>query len=100
MSGPVWLLRLNESEQIGVDLVLMRGREAVRRARIVDFLRTLDEPGRFLRRVLDRDDLVVLPVHNQGRNVELQIGRAHAELQSLMRISYAVFCLTKNTTNH
>src|SRR3546814_10917891 len=25
-----------------------------------------------------------------------QIGRAHAELQSLMRHSYAVFCLTKN----
>src|SRR3546814_5208448 len=24
-----------------------------------------------------------------------QIGRAHAELQSLMRISYAVFCLKK-----
>src|SRR3546814_1253747 len=27
-----------------------------------------------------------------------QIGRAHAELQSLMRISYAVFCLKKKTT--
>src|SRR3546814_5706576 len=26
-----------------------------------------------------------------------EIGRAHAELQSLMRISYAVFCLTKKT---
>src|SRR3546814_1981498 len=26
-----------------------------------------------------------------------QIGRAHVELQSLMRISYAVFCLKKNT---
>src|SRR3546814_6208279 len=25
----------------------------------------------------------------------LQIGRAHSELQSLMRISYAVFCLKK-----
>src|SRR3546814_6259695 len=25
----------------------------------------------------------------------LQIGRAHADLQSLMRISYAVFCLKK-----
>src|SRR3546814_2342870 len=29
-----------------------------------------------------------------------QIGRAHAELQSLMRISYAVFCLKKKTKNH
>src|SRR3546814_1865259 len=27
-----------------------------------------------------------------------QIGRAHAELQSLMRISYAVFCLKKKKT--
>src|SRR3546814_5542869 len=26
---------------------------------------------------------------------ELEIGRAHSELQSLMRISYAVFCLKK-----
>src|SRR3546814_10115092 len=26
-----------------------------------------------------------------------EIGRAHSELQSLMRISYAVFCLKNNT---
>src|SRR3546814_7252091 len=29
------------------------------------------------------------------RLVHFQIGRAHSELQSLMRISYAVFCLKK-----
>src|SRR3546814_2089904 len=29
-----------------------------------------------------------------------KIGRAPSELQSLMRISYAVFCLKKNTTLH
>src|SRR3546814_4448031 len=29
----------------------------------------------------------------------LEIGRAHAELQSLMRISYAVFCLKTKKTN-
>src|SRR3546814_7919337 len=29
-----------------------------------------------------------------------QIGRAHAELQSLMRISYAVFCLKKKNKKH
>src|SRR3546814_8812696 len=29
-----------------------------------------------------------------------QIGRAHAELQSLMRISYAVFCVQKKKTKH
>src|SRR3546814_6304643 len=28
-----------------------------------------------------------------------KIGRAHVELQSLMRISYAVFCLKKKNTN-
>src|SRR3546814_8390422 len=30
-----------------------------------------------------------------GSKKMLEIGRAHAELQSLMRISYAVFCLKK-----
>src|SRR3546814_5970398 len=30
---------------------------------------------------------------------QLQIGRAHVELQSLMRISYAVFCLKKKKYN-
>src|SRR3546814_4233918 len=29
-----------------------------------------------------------------------QIGRAHVELQSLMRISYAVFCLKKKQNKH
>src|SRR3546814_1660985 len=31
----------------------------------------------------------------QGAAAAFKIGRAHAELQSLMRISYAVFCLKK-----
>src|SRR3546814_4354427 len=35
--------------------------------------------------------------HNQ---VLLEIGRAHVELQSLMRISYAVFCLNKKTEHN
>src|SRR5262249_22077937 len=60
-----------EGQQVGVDLVLKRCRKAVRRARIVDFLRALDQPGRFPRRVLDWHDLVVLTVHDQGRNIEL-----------------------------
>src|SRR3546814_7321617 len=34
-----------------------------------------------------------------GRDDSRQIGRAHVELQSLMRISYAVFCLKKKK-NH
>src|SRR3546814_1292088 len=36
----------------------------------------------------------------EGRTADprtTEIGRAHSELQSLMRISYAVFCLKKNT---
>src|SRR3546814_2695884 len=35
-----------------------------------------------------------------GVVVQSQIGRAHVELQSLMRISYAGFCLKKKTINH
>jgi hypothetical protein len=35
-----------EGQQVGVELILKRGREAVRCARIVDLLRALDEPGR------------------------------------------------------
>src|SRR3546814_6648792 len=34
----------------------------------------------------------ISPRHSAGRQ---QIGRAHVELQSLMRSSYAVFCLKK-----
>src|SRR3546814_1023579 len=32
-------------------------------------------------------------------SVSIEIGRAHVELQSLMRISYAVFCVKKKTSN-
>src|SRR5262245_9733947 len=60
-----------EGQQVGVDLVLVCRREAVRRARIVNLLRALDQPGRFLCRVLDGNDLVVLTVQDQGRYVEL-----------------------------
>src|SRR3546814_8433199 len=37
--------------------------------------------------------------HSEGRRSPVQIGRAHVELQSLMRISYAVFCLKKKKSN-
>ena len=43
----------------------------MRRARIVDFLRAFDEPGRLLSRVFDGNDLVVLTMHNQGWDIEL-----------------------------
>src|SRR3546814_6438363 len=38
------------------------------------------------------------PLHDGWRGVR-EIGKAHAELQSLMRISYAVFCLKKTNYN-
>src|SRR4030095_8062554 len=65
------LSRLDEREQIGVDPILVRCRETVRRARVVDLLGALDESGRFPRRVLDGNDLVIFAVHDQRRNVEL-----------------------------
>src|SRR5512132_3003749 len=48
----------------------MRGRDAVRRARIADILCALYQPCRLYRRVLDGDDLVILAVQNQSRYVE------------------------------
>src|SRR5262245_15335879 len=45
----------------------MRGREAVGRAWIVDFLGALDQPGRLLRRVFDRNDLVIFSVLGNAR---------------------------------
>src|SRR3546814_9717539 len=36
-------------------------------------------------------------VNRHGGDVTVEIGRAHVELQSLMRHSSAVFCLKKNT---
>ena len=64
-------LGFQEGQQVGVELILMRGREAMRCARIVDFLRVLDELGRFLIRILDWNDLVVLTMHDQGWDIEL-----------------------------
>src|SRR5262245_11511985 len=45
----------------------MRGRAAVGRAWIVDFLGALDQPGRLLRRVFDRNDLVIFTVLGNAR---------------------------------
>src|SRR3546814_10526509 len=38
-----------------------------------------------------------VPATSAGTTALEEIGRAPSELQSLMRISYAVFCLKKNT---
>src|SRR3546814_2368068 len=39
-------------------------------------------------------------IRNGGPHAPHKIGRAPSELQSLMRISYAVFCLTKKTDQY
>src|SRR5262245_33421236 len=64
-------LRFDEGEQVRVDPILVGRCQAVRRARVVDFLGALDEPGRFLRRVPDRNDLIIFSVQHQRRDVEL-----------------------------
>src|SRR3546814_8644230 len=45
--------------------------------------------------VLEPDFEGVSGLRRHNHKPEQEIGRAHAELQSLMRISYAVFCLKK-----
>lgn len=50
----------------------MRSRESVRGAHPDNrFRRAFDEPGGLLRRILDSNDLVILTVHDQGRDIEL-----------------------------
>src|SRR5215813_5956645 len=60
-----------EGQELLVDLGLMRGSDSVWRTGVVDVLRALDEPGRLLGRILHRDDLVILAVDQEGRDVEL-----------------------------
>jgi hypothetical protein len=63
--------RLEEREQIRVDLVLMGRAQAVRRARIDFQCGALDDLGRKQGRGADRHDLVVITVDDHGRHVEL-----------------------------
>src|SRR3546814_18395963 len=85
-------LALDEDVAVGLPDDAINGREPQSRAG-ADFLgreERLEDPVEILLRdthagVRDLDQDVVAG----------QIGRAHVELQSLMRISYAVFCLKK-----
>src|SRR5215831_9365300 len=45
--GGIEFLSLDEGEEIAVDLIRMRRRDAVWGARVIDFLRALDQLGRF-----------------------------------------------------
>src|SRR5450631_4622437 len=67
VAQPFRKLTLQEGQQVSVELVLMGVHQAVRRARVVDFLRALNKPGRFMGRVLDGDDLVIFAVQDQRR---------------------------------
>src|SRR5262245_46977877 len=49
----------------------MRGRDSVRRTGVVDVLGALDETGRLHGRILHRNDLVVLAMDQERRDVEL-----------------------------
>src|SRR3546814_6806934 len=62
-------------------------RRIVQEVRILAATRHLQLPSRSTGRGTDLDEL-------------LEIGRATSELQSLMRISYAVFCLKKKTIQY
>src|SRR3546814_9649132 len=57
-----------------------------------------DRPRRFDARADRRRGFVVVGVEQDRRGVE--IGRAPSELQSLMRISYAVFCMKKKINHY
>src|SRR4026208_1698789 len=69
--GDIVLLPFDEGEQLGVDLILVRGGDTVRCTRIVHVLRALDELRRLLSRVLHRNDLVVLAMKYQSRYIKL-----------------------------
>src|SRR3546814_9807020 len=56
---------------------------------------TAKRPPRHFR---PRRRLPPLPLADHHQTHDPEIGRATSELQSLMRISYAVFCLKKKTT--
>src|SRR5262245_46900245 len=62
---------LQKLEQILVDAIRMRRREAMRQARVIDFRGSLDQLRGLFPRVLDRHDLIVFTVHDQGRDVDL-----------------------------
>ena len=49
----------------------MRGGNPVRRTGVVDVLRSFDESGRLHERVPHRNDLIILAVQHERRDVEL-----------------------------
>ena len=64
-------LAAQEREQITVHLVLMRSREAMGGARVVDVFGAVDEARRFSCGVVYRHDLIVLAVQDESGNLDL-----------------------------
>src|SRR3546814_7032470 len=78
----------------------LKRRQLMKRSELVK-----DKPGAKLPRMFERHDRVDRDIHPQceerARHIEVRSEEHTSELQSLMRISYAVFCLKQkiNTTN-
>ena len=68
--NPLASLGLQEGQQVGVELFLVRAAEAMGRARIDFQGGVLDDLRGEHGRVADRHDLVIVTVDDQGRNVE------------------------------
>lgn len=64
-------LSAEEGQQVVVDLILECVGQTVRCTGVVDLLHVLDEASRFTGGVVDGDDLVVLTVQEECRNVDL-----------------------------
>jgi len=60
-----------KGQKVRVDLVLVCSREAVWRAWIVEFFRALDDFRGLVSRITDRNNLIVLTMQDQRRNIKL-----------------------------
>lgn len=62
---------MDELEQVVVHVILVRRRDAMRRARVVDLLCARYQASRLFRGDRERNDLIILSVKEQRRDVEL-----------------------------
>src|SRR3546814_9024213 len=77
------------------------GGKGMRIVRSLDeFLPSLESCQREAKSAFGRDRVLLERYTESPRHIEIQRSEEHtSELQSLMRISYAVFCLKKKKTN-
>src|SRR3546814_2264366 len=81
------------------DFAAVAGVETVAAVQADGALRRMDVDERGLD-AMDRRYMRCIPDNYGGGPVGVEIGRAQPELQSLMRSSYAVFCLKKTNSNN